>query len=67
MDVELFENVGDMGRDGPPGQQQPGSDRWVGQPLLQERGNLDLGRREAEECPDVLLAQRLTAQGAEQS
>ena len=36
-----------MGRDGPPGEQQPGGDLGVGQSLLHERGDLDLGRREA--------------------
>src|SRR5260370_550236 len=47
MDIKLPQDVGDVGCDGPPGQQQPGGDLWVGQPALHERSDLGLGRREA--------------------
>ena len=44
---QLLQDVGDVGRDGPPGEQQLGCDLRVGQSLLDEPGDLDLGRREA--------------------
>jgi len=47
MDVELLQDVGDVGRDGSPGQHKPGGDLRVGQSLLHECGDLDLGRGEA--------------------
>src|SRR5215469_1486796 len=47
VDAELPQDVGDMGRDGSPGQQQLGGDLRVGQTLSYERGDLGLGRREA--------------------
>ena len=36
-----------MGRDRPPGQQQPGGDLWVRQPCRQQRGDLGFGGRKA--------------------
>jgi hypothetical protein len=47
MDVELPQDVGDVGRDGPPRQQQLGGDLWVGQSALRQCGDLGLARREA--------------------
>src|SRR5215467_5961543 len=47
VDPELPQDVGDMGRDGSPGQQQLGGDLRVGQTLSYERGDLGLGRRQA--------------------
>src|ERR1017187_6527131 len=47
VDVELLQDVGDVGRDGPPGQEELGADLWVGQSLLHQRGDLGLGRRQA--------------------
>src|SRR5580704_2523776 len=47
MNVELLQDVRDMGRDRPPGQQQLGRDLWIRQPSLYQRGDLDLGGREA--------------------
>jgi hypothetical protein len=47
MDVEFLQDVGDVGRDGPPGQHQLDGDFRVGQPFGHEGGNLDLGRCEA--------------------
>src|SRR5215470_15831592 len=45
VDAELPQDVGDMGRDGSPGQQQLGGDLRVGQTLSYERGDLGLARR----------------------
>jgi hypothetical protein len=47
IDVELLQDMGNVGRDGPPGQHQLDGDFRVGQPLGDEGGNLDLGRCEA--------------------
>src|ERR1700689_1314459 len=46
-DVQLAQDVGDVGRDGPGGQEQPGGDLRVGQSLRDESGDLGFGRREA--------------------
>jgi hypothetical protein len=47
MDAEFLQDVGDVGRDGPPGQHQLDSDFRIGQPLGHEGGDLALGRCEA--------------------
>ena len=47
MNVELLQDVRDMGRDRPPGQQQLGGDLGVRQPCLHQRGDLGFGGREA--------------------
>src|SRR5260370_37518345 len=47
VDPQLPQDVGDMGRDGSPGQQQLGGDLRVGQTLTDERGDLALGWRQA--------------------
>ena len=47
MNVEFLQDVGDVGRYGPPGQEKPGGDLWVGQSPLHQRGDPCLGRREA--------------------
>ena len=47
MDVELLEDAGDVGADGPRGHHQPVGDLRIGQALRDERGHVDLGWREA--------------------